>query len=149
VGPRLAKAVAERACKSLWLRRTVEEAWPGANAPAGVLKVRLRRPARVRAGRGRAGDSEDGLRKGKPELNGDARFHAVGVNSRGIDTGSEGEISNTSGTGGRIDSDLSCNRTALMVTEAKIDMVSDGEESGTNGGANGGANGSGLLVSIV
>ena len=55
--------------------------------------------------RGGAGDSEDGLRKGKPEFNGDAGFCDVGVNSRGIDSGSEDEISNTSGTGGRIDSD--------------------------------------------
>ena len=82
--------------------------------------------------RGRAGDSEDGLRKGKPEFNGDTRFCDVAVNSRGIDGGPEGEISNASGTVGRIDSDWSCNRTALMVTEAKIDKVSDGEESGTN-----------------
>jgi hypothetical protein len=59
---------------------------------------------RVRV-RGRAGDSEDGMRKGKPECNGDARFRDAGVNSRGIDSGSEDEISNTSGTGGRIDSD--------------------------------------------
>ena len=54
---------------------------------------------------GRAGDSEDGLRKGKPEFNGDAKFRDAGVNSRGIDSGSEDEISNISGMGGRIDSD--------------------------------------------
>ena len=96
--------------------------------------------------RGRAGDSEDGLRKGKPEFNGDTRFCDASVNSRGINSGSEDKISNTSGTGGRIDSDWSCNGTVLMVTEAKIDKVSDhGEESGTNEGANGG----GFLVSIV
>ena len=65
--------------------------------------------------RGRAGDSEDGLRKGKPEFNGDAGFRDA------VDGGSEGErISNTSGTVGRIDSDWSCNRTALMVAETKI-----------------------------
>ena len=38
-----------------------------------------------------------------------------------------------------------CNRTAVMVTGAKIGKVSDGEESRTDEGANGG----GLLVSIV
>ena len=79
---------------------------------------------------------EDGLgseRKGKPELNGDAGFRDAAVNSRGIDGGAEGEISNASGTVGRIDGDWSCNkRTALMVTEAKICKVSDGEESRTN-----------------
>ena len=80
--------------------------------------------------RGRTGDSEDGLRKGKPEFIGDAGFRDVGVNSRGIDGESEGEISNTSGMGGRIDSDRNCNRTALMIREAKIDKVSEGEESG-------------------
>jgi hypothetical protein len=94
---------------------------------------------------GRAGGSEDGLRKGKPEFNGDTGFRDAGVNSRGIDGGWEGEISNTSGAGGSIDSDWSCNRTALMVAEAKIDKVSEGDESGMNGGANDG----GFLVSIV
>ena len=134
--------MAERASKSLRLRRAVEEAWPGARAPAGVSKVRLRRPG---SGSGRAGDSEDVLRKGKPKFNGDTRFRNASVDSRRIDSGSEEKISNTSGTGGRIDSDWSCNRTALMVVEAKIDKVSEGEERGMNGGANGG----GFLVSIV
>ena len=80
--------------------------------------------------RGRAGDSEDGLRKGKPEFDGDAGFRDATVNSRGIDGAWEGEISNA--RVGRIDSDWSCKRTALMVTEAKICKVSNGEESGTN-----------------
>ena len=83
-------------------------------------------------GRARAGDSEDGLRKDKLEFNGDTRFRDASVNSRGIDSGSEDEISKTSGTGGRFDSDWSGNGTALMVTEAKINKVSDGKERGTN-----------------
>ena len=141
---RAAKALEERPSTSVRLMRGVGEVWGGMGAGGrGAFEFRLEIAMGMISG---GGSIEDGLRKGKPEFNSDARFCDTGVNSSRIDSGPKHEMSDTSTVSVRINSDQRCDRIAAMVTEAKIDNVlRDGEESSTEGRTDG----SSFLIGIV